>query len=70
MLYVHGLLNRLLWPDLDQNGNWKHAICINTDTGRFFDQQQTSRSVKTWLQCAENDMYMSEIWRVYKLEVV
>ena len=31
-----GLKKRELCPDLGQDDNWPHAICVNTDTGRFF----------------------------------
>ena len=68
--YVHGILNKLLWPDLDQEGNWQHAICVDTDTGRFWDDNAKGRKVEKWLKCeVETDRWMEEIWRVYKLEV-
>jgi hypothetical protein len=70
-LYVHGLLNKALWPEIDQSSNWQHSICVNTDTGRFFDGNTNRwRSVAKWLQCPEEDRYMSEIWRVYTLSLV
>jgi hypothetical protein len=67
-VYVHGLLNSALWPDMNQSSCWQHAICVNTDTGRFCDGNSNSwRSVAKWLQCREEDRYMVKVWRVYKL---
>jgi hypothetical protein len=70
-LYVHGLLNKTLWPDIDPSSNWQHAICVDTDAGKFFDVNSNRwRSVGKWLQCPQEDRYMSNIWRVYKLALV
>lgn len=69
-LYVHGLLNRLLWPNLDQDSNWQHTICVDTDTAKFYDiNSAKGRWIKSWFLCSPEKRYMSEIWRVYKLEV-
>ena len=68
--YVHGILNKLLWPDEDQAGNWQHTICVDTDTGKFWDDQSKGRMVQEWLQCEKKEhLWMAEIWCVYKLEV-
>jgi hypothetical protein len=63
--YVHGVLNSSLFPELDQQGNWQHSICVDTDTGRFYDQSCDGYYVRDWL--TPKVRYMSQIWRVYQL---
>ena len=66
---VVGLMNRLLYPDIDQEGNWRHTICVDTDNGMFYDSEwaKCGRSVSKWLQLDQLERFMSRIDRVYRL---
>lgn len=66
--YVTGELNRKLFPDLEQDGNWAHVVCVDTDNDRFYDCNNTGgKKFKAWFKQGPN-CYMN-IWRVYKLEI-
>ena len=68
-LYVSGLLNSKLFPDADPSGNWHHAICVDTDKGKFFDQYHAKGAcMEEWFNCDEP--YMSKIYRVYILKIL
>lgn len=67
--YVTGELNRKLFPDSDQDGNWAHVVCVDTDNDRFYDSNNTTgKKFKAWFKQGPN-CYMN-IWRVYKLEIL
>lgn len=69
-LYVHGLLNRKLFPDVDQDANFQHAICIDADKGKFYDESAVrGRLVKSWFDETDSQNQYLDIWTVRKLEV-
>ena len=71
--YIHGKLN---WKHFGSSskGNWTHAICIDLNTGKFYDNTSSNLmrgySIKKWFAGNEKTShYMSEIHRVYHLDV-
>ena len=71
--YVHGKLNWRLFGS-SSKGNWTHAICIDVKTGKFYDNTSSKLmrgySIKKWFTGnAKTNNYMSEIHRVYQLDV-
>jgi hypothetical protein len=70
---VWGEKNRLLWPDVDQDSNWQHAICVDTSAKprpKFYEgDHPNGLSVEKWLNHRQADeRWMSQVSRVYKLE--
>lgn len=67
--------NRLLWPDVEQGGNWQHALCVATGSTsdkkplKFFEMDYPNgKSVEKWLNHEkQSERWMSQISRVYKL---
>ena len=71
--YVHGKLNWRLFGS-SSKGNWTHAICIDLNTGKFYDNTSSNLmrgySIKKWFTGnGKTSHYMSEIHRVYQLDV-
>ena len=71
--YVHGKLNWRLFGS-SSKGNWTHAICIDVKTGKFYDNTSSKLmrgySIKKWFTGnGKTSNYMSEIHRVYQLDV-
>ena len=72
--YVHGKLNYKIFKDGTSEGNWTHAICLDLENNKFYDNTSSSlrrgRSIKKWfIQHDKDNQYMSEIHRIYKLAV-
>ena len=72
--YVHGKLNSNIFEDECSDGDWTHAICLDPQNNKFYDNTSYSmmkgRSIKKWfIQCIPEEQYMSEIHRVYQLEL-
>ena len=72
--YVHGVLNYKRFSD-DPAGNWTHAICIDTERGKFYDNTSVKLMkgcsiIKDFINCREEDKYLSRIDRIYKLQII
>ena len=69
--------NRLLWPDVEQGGNWEHARCVATGSTsdkkplKFFEMDYPNgKSVEKWLNHEkQSERWMTQISRVYQLSV-
>jgi hypothetical protein len=72
--FVHALLNSERYAETEEEaaGDWRHCVCVDTDIGKFYDESCVSgRDVKKWFKCRNiRDRYLSEIYRVYKLEIL
>ena len=73
--YLHGKLNSTLFEYGKSGDDWAHAICIDPQNNKFYDNTCYSlmrgRSInKCFVKCNIENRYMSEIHRVYRLEIV
>ena len=71
--YVHGVLNYKLFSD-NSAGNWTHTICVDTESGKFYDNTSDMLTkgcpINEWfIDCREEDKYLSRIDRIYKLQI-
>ena len=71
--YVHGKLNWRLFGS-SSKGNWTHAICIDLNTGKFYDNTSSKLmrgySIKKWFTGnGKTSNYTSEIHGDYQLDV-
>ena len=69
--YIHGLLNYRLFSN-NSSGNWTHAICIDIDDGKFYDNNYPyGRLILDWfINCNVEEMYLARIDRIYKLDIL
>ena len=71
--YLHGILNYKHFSE-KPDGNWTHAICIDLDKEKFFDNTspklKRGYSISKWfIKCRKEDRYLSRIDRVYQLQI-
>jgi hypothetical protein len=74
-LLVWGKKNRHLWPDVEQGGNWQHALCVATGSTsdkkplKFFEMDYPNgKDVEMWLNHEkQSERWMTQISRVYQL---
>ena len=66
--YVHGTLNPLNFPDLDPEGDWTHAICVDTDKNVIWCKNNLGEPMEgaNWLK---KHSYLTTISRIYKLKI-
>ncbi len=70
-LYVHGLLNYRYFG-VQNIGDWRHAMCVNTDNGTIIEQNYGSKPQKfsaNFDRKTPLENLFSEVWQVYRLQI-
>ena len=72
--YVHGKLNFKIIEGGKSEDNWTHTICLDVEKNKFYDNtcsySKRGRSIKKGLIPHEEGYhYMTEIHRIYRLEI-